>query len=216
MTRRVSECGRTLRPQPWPQGFYQSVHAATIGLWLNLTHSGASSSNTSPASRHGLGPGLPALTDYSSMSPCWTRGSVVTQARRAKPASPQTGFPDLYAVLYFRVLSFSPRRLDPNPSPNPNLKCCFVSLKKRITFDECQLKFLASLGSQAGVRFGWFGAGGLPPSALVSSVFAGVQRTGFTVQSLVVVSVYNHFMWLYLCKRDMLLVISHVFFFRFH
>lgn len=150
MTRRVSECGRTLRPQPWPQGFYQSVHAATIGLWLNLTHSRASSSNTSPASRHGLGPGLPALTDYSSMSPCWTRGSVVTQARRAKPASPQTGFPDLYAVLYFRVLSFSPRRLDPNPSPNPNLKCCFVSLKKKNNFWWVSVRIFSFFGVTGG------------------------------------------------------------------
>ncbi|KAK5857145.1 hypothetical protein PBY51_010409 [Eleginops maclovinus] len=56
MTRRVGKCGRTLRPQPRPQGFYQSVHTATTGLRLNLTHSEASSSHTSAASRHGLGP----------------------------------------------------------------------------------------------------------------------------------------------------------------
>lgn len=69
MTRRVGKCGRMLRPQPWPQGFYQSVHAATTGLWLNLTHSEASSSNTSAASWHGLGPGLPAQGQITALFP---------------------------------------------------------------------------------------------------------------------------------------------------
>lgn len=60
MTRRVSECGWTPRPQQRPQGFYQSVHEAAAGLWPNLTHSEASFSNTSAACRHDLGSGLPA------------------------------------------------------------------------------------------------------------------------------------------------------------
>ncbi|KAI9537521.1 hypothetical protein NQZ68_023766 [Dissostichus eleginoides] len=65
MTRRVGKCGRTLRPQPRPQGFYQSVHAATTGLQLNLTHSEASSPHTSAASRHGLDRPASPGTDYS-------------------------------------------------------------------------------------------------------------------------------------------------------
>lgn len=60
MTRRVGKCGRTLRPQPRLQGFYQSVHTATTGLRLNLTHNKASSCNTSAASQHGQSAGLPA------------------------------------------------------------------------------------------------------------------------------------------------------------
>lgn len=106
---------------------------------------------------------------------------VMSQARRAKPASPQTGFTNLYAVL-----SFSPRRLDPNPSPNPNLKCCFVSLKRRITFDECQLEFLPPLGSQAGV---WFVARLLRrsrPCLLECSVLVSQHRASWLFRFIII------------------------------
>ena len=86
MTRRVGKCGRTLRPQPWPQGFYQSVHTATTGLGLNLTHSEASSSHTSAASRHGLGPGLPAPGQITAL-----RLSAVTQGHREMLLCARTG-----------------------------------------------------------------------------------------------------------------------------
>lgn len=75
MTRRVGKCGRTLRPQPRPQGFYQCVHAAATGLRLNLTHSEASSSDTSAASRHGLAvpcqPGDRLQMGFSLLSTRW-------------------------------------------------------------------------------------------------------------------------------------------------